>query len=238
MENTISLKKISSALNIPYNVLEWRISQDKAIVQNQHYEKTEKSININLLGFIVLISGNITTEYEKIAELLREFIVPKQDVSFLLTLKSLIDGKLSMTEEIPTEELPEEEEFEEEEEDSIEVPKRKMDKNKYTSDNVPALTDEKAIRWSTNIRSNMQAYVKEENEKGGNLTFSLLLRKLYRMARDLYGVDFDEAKKQFCVAYKIPANVKVSNFRLMSDTPAGRCIFEEIANRYMSENPL
>lgn len=224
----IYLKTISEMLDIPVPVLEWNIHQQKDMVRGIHYEESNEGIVLKPLGFIILICSNMTNKYDKVAEILESFFSKEPDISFLLTLQSLINGQIAMSkvEEDASANTGKEE---------ISLPSEKKKWEQATDKNVPELTDENAVKWSSWVRTYLYEHVKVLNNAGDNITFSVLLRKIYKIITRKYGVNFDEAKLEFCRAYGLPDDTKVSNFRVISDTKAGRDMFDEAMREYFSE---
>lgn len=219
----IEMQKISEKLQIPMRILEWHMQNNKDLNNNVHYRycPEEQTFKVTLVGFIILICSNISTDYEKIAEVLELFFIPKKDNSFLLTLQTLINEQLGA-----------------ENKDAPVKKKTASDSEKVqepiSDDIVPCIADTEAIEWSVRSRSTLAFYVRDQNKKGIKCTFAGCLKRIYSLISKKYGIDFKEAKDDFCKAYDLPEDTKVSNFRIISESPSGRNIFSEVMQQLIT----
>lgn len=234
----INLLEIANSLNIPILVLEWSIRQNKDMEEGVHYRycDEDKSVRISLLGFVILICGNLSRDYDKIVGLLEKFFEPKRDDSFLLTLQSLIskelDASVQLKDEVPVTGQADTKSDTPATDSSPVAMTSDSDRKKRHSEAasgsmVPDLTDAKAIEWSTWVRRELADYVRDQNNSGNKCAFASCLKQIYRIISDEHGVDFDEARVEFCKTYGLPEGTKVSIFRIISDSQAGRNLFQQ-----------
>lgn len=228
----IDLEQISEKLEIPLPVLEWNTRQNKDMKEGVHYRKSG-GIKVNLLGFIILICGNLSSNYKGIAELLEMFFESKKDVAFLLTLQSLINAQLNMASASEPDKKRVARRIDQGETD---ISKERL-ANCVSDDLVPELTDAKAVEWSTWVRRELADYVRDQNNNGNKCAFASCLKQIYRIISDKHGVDFEEARADFCKTYGLPEGTKVSIFRIISDSQAGRNLFQQAMMEFVKQKP-
>lgn len=215
----IEMQNISEKLQIPMRILEWHMQNNKDLKNNVHYRycPEEQTFKVTLVGFIILICSNLSADYEKIAEVLESFFIPKKDNSFLFTLQALINEQLGV-----------------ENKDAPMKKKTASVQEPVSDDIVPCITDTEAIEWSVWSRSTLALYVKDQNRQGIKCTFAGCLKRIYSVISKKYGINFKEAKDDFCKTYDLPEDTKVSNFRIISESPSGRNLFSEVMQQLIT----
>ena len=207
----LSLLKICNLLDIPVQVVTWKLQNDSSCREGRDFEKEGDDYYLTLTGFFWMIHSQFVTDFIKAKEICDDFYDEANISSFLCELTGLIQKYAGET--------------------------KKNAEPVHEKDYAKVLAlSEDVKKWSSHIRKYIHEKCNGEEDSKG--TFSTILRKIYKTMEKKELVDFDREEAFVRAKYEIPSDYSISKFRIVCEKEELRKAFENEVCIYFNDTGM
>lgn len=229
--NCVSTKDLSAELGIPNDVIRWhmeRLAEENGLVKGEDYLIERNSAYYLFTPAVVWLASALSIkDYRKIAGVLSE-MAASQEVDKDSEYKQKYENLLTDVNELYLVQKSMESCFDK---ISRSVSPKKPKKKEYKKNDecLPEISLEEAA-WIKDMQKRIGALAEKEN-----LPFSHVLQKIYSKMRGVYGIVFEQVKKDFFEQNQIDEKTKITTLRLVTYHPDLRSIFGSIVGTMEQE---
>lgn len=227
--NCVSTKDLSVEFGVPNDVIRWhmeRLAEENGLVKGDDYLIERNSAYYLFAPAVVWLASALgVKDYRKIAGVLSEMAASQEEDS---EYKQKYENLLADVNELYLVQKSMESCFDK---ISRSVSPKKPKKKEYKKNDecLPEISPEEAA-WIRDMQKRIGTLAQKEN-----LPFSNVLQKIYSKMRGVYGIVFEQVKKDFFEQNQIDEKTEITTLRLVTYHPDLRSIFGSIVGTMEQE---